>query len=70
MNTGDDAVSSPMINHIVRLCRSSPSSMVSGQYFWSNTPLKNPTGNLAKNSGAELSAMNVPSLPSGQTLTV
>jgi hypothetical protein len=56
IKTGEDAVSKPMINHIVRECRSSPSSNVLGQYRCSSTPLKKPTGNFAKNKGAELNA--------------
>ena len=44
---GDVVVNNPMINHIIRLCRSCPSCNVSGQYFSSSIPLKIPTGNFA-----------------------
>ena len=53
---GETIVDSPIIIHIVLLCLTSPSSTCSGQYRWSNTPLKKPTGSLARNRGAELKA--------------
>lgn len=53
---GELAVKRPIINHIVRLCLS-PSS---GQYRSNRYPLRKPTGNFAKKSGALDRAMYVP----------
>ena len=53
---GETIVDTPIIIHIVLLCRTSPSSKFSGQYRCSNNPDRNPTGSLARNKGAELKA--------------